>query len=113
MLNDYFEPFALLESREIPDGQGGTTRRYRDVAHFGAALCRTASQETSVSGRMVLRHEPVLLHDAAIDLTPGDRLRREKDGSLWRVRTPSADLRAPAPSSLPFAQVTLERLPTA
>lgn len=110
MLRDYFEPFTLLERQAEPDGLGGERVSLGYVTHFLGGLTHVAGEEASVGGRMTLRAEPVLLHETDVTLVPGDCVRRERDGSLWRVAGQSADMRAPAFSGLDFAQVNVERL---
>ena len=110
MLRDYFEPFALLERQHTPDGLGGEKAAWGYVTHFMGGLTHVAGSEVSVGGRMTLQQEPVLLHDTDVTLVPGDCVRRERDGSLWRVADRSEAMRTPAFSGLDFAQVTVERL---
>ena len=63
-----------------------------------------------MAGQITLRSDPVLLHEYDVTLAPGDHVRREKDGALYRVAGRSDDMRTPAFSGLSFAQVPVERL---
>ncbi|MBQ8202220.1 MAG: hypothetical protein IJZ74_10710 [Clostridia bacterium] len=110
MLTDYFEPFALLERISEPDGLGGQRFSFRYVMDFRGGLSYTAGQEISVGGRAVLRSDPVLLHEFDVTLAPGDYVRRERDGAVYRVTGCTEDMRSPAFSGLQFAQVPLERM---
>ena len=55
----------------------------------------------------------MLLHDWEVTLMQGDRVRRARDGAVYRVTGLSGDMRAPDLSGLAFAQVPVERLVTA
>lgn len=110
MLTDYFEPFALLEKHAEPDGLGGERVAWQYLTTFQGGLTHTSGEEISVGGRLTLRTDPVLLHELDVTLLPGDHVRRERDGSLWRVTGRSGDMRTPAFSGLQFAQVPVERL---
>lgn len=108
MLTDYFEAFTLLERISSPDGVGGECVRLEPVTDFRGALTRTCGEEIVRGGRAVLRMTPVLLHETDVTLVPDDWVRRERDGSLWRVRGASDGMRTPAFSGLQFAQVPVE-----
>ena len=51
----------------------------------------------------------MLLHEFDVTLAPGDHIRREKDGAVYRVTDRSDNMRAPAYSGLRFCQVNVER----
>lgn len=112
MLTDHFERFMRLERRSIPDKLCGEEVSWQPVGHFLGALTHHSGQEISAGSRAVLRLTPVLLHESGVALHPGDRIRRERDGSLWRVTGHSDDMRAPAFSGLAFAQVPVEGVVT-
>lgn len=110
MLRDYFEPFTLLEKRSEPDQLGSGQAAFADVTCFQGGLTQEAGSEVSVGGRMTLKCTPMLLHDLDVTLVPGDYVRRERDGTLWRIAGRTADMRTPAYAGLAFAQVPVERL---
>ena len=110
MIQDHFERFTLLERRAVPDGLGGEEVSLHPVMRFQGALTHTCGEELSVGGRAMLRSTPVLLHEFDVTLRSGDCVRRERDGSLWRVTGRSGDMRTPAFSGLAFAQVPVEGL---
>lgn len=110
MLTDYFEPFMLLERCADADGLGGEHIAYQPITDFMGALTHTCGEEIPVGGRATVRQQPVLLHETDVTLVGGDFVRRERDGSLWRVAGQSDGMRTPAFSGLQFAQATVERL---
>lgn len=109
MLTDYFESFTLLEERRVPDGCGGVTKTVVPAAAFRGALTHQAGEKRDAHGRMMLSETPMLLHDLEVTLRPGDPVRRDRDGSVWRVCGLSGDMRTPAFSGLAFAQAPVER----
>lgn len=112
MLNDYFEPFALLACTTTGDNAGGHLESWHTSLDFRGALTHEAGEEVSMGGRLTLRCTPQLLHEFDVTLSPGDRVQRLRDGTLWRVTGQSGDMRSPAFSGLQFAQVPVERLVT-
>lgn len=110
MLTDYFEPFTLMERCAESDGMGGETVRWNPVGCFRGGLTHTCGEEISVGGRATLRHAPMLLHEMDVTLLPGDHVRRERDGAVFRVNGSSDGMRSPAFSGLQFAQAPVERL---
>lgn len=109
MCTRWFEPFMLLEAAHVPDGLGGSGMTLTEVTPFRGALTHTASDAETAAGQLVLKHQPVLLHEFDVTLAPGDYVRRERDGAVWRVTGSSGDMRTPAFSGLQFAQVPVER----
>lgn len=113
MLTDYFEPFALMERTQNPDGLGGTDATWHDSLIFTGGVTFVPGGETNVAGLRALRTIPVLAHDYDVTLCQGDTVRRLSDGAVYRVAGQSSDMRTPAFADLRFAQVPVERVVTA
>ena len=109
MIEKWFEPFILLEKQATPDLVGGESVSYLPVLTFQGALSYTTGSETNAAGRFILNESPVLLHEFDVTLSPGDHVRREKTGDVYRVVGSSDALCAPAFSGLHFAQVNVEK----
>ena len=110
MIEKWFEAFTLLEKHTVPDGCGGETTQYTPDVPFLGALTLVTGEEFSMAGQPVLKEDPVLLHELEVTLVRGDRVRRDKDGAIYRVGGASGSMCAPAWSGLQFAQVPVERL---
>lgn len=108
MIERWFEAFTLLEQSSLPDGLGGIRASFAPGLAFQGVLTLTTGEETELAGQVVLQEKPVLLYEFDVTLAPGDHVRREKDGAVYRVTGRS--LRAPAFSSLRFCQAPVERL---
>lgn len=109
MLDRWFEDFTLLEAAHTPDGLGASPLTLSDAVPFRGVLTHTAAEEQNAAGQLVLKRQPILLHEFDVTLSPGDYVRRERDGAVWRVAGRSDDMRTPAFSGLQFAQVPVER----
>ena len=110
MLTDYFEPFALLERTQAPDGLGGTTAKWRDSLVFEGGVTFVPGAETTVAGLNALLTIPVLAQDYDVTLRQDDLVRRLSDGAVFRVAGCSADMVTPACADLRFAQVPVEKV---
>ena len=112
MLRDYCETFTRMTAMKDPDGLGVPALRYTAGEAFSAALCSAPGLPDSPAGLTAARHAPVLLHPREMTRLPGDVVRRDRDGTLYRVLDCSDFMRTPSGARTPFAQVTLERLVT-
>lgn len=110
MIERWFEPFSLLEKASVQDGMGGEHVSYNPVMDFQGVLTLYAEKEADMAGQTLSAQTMMLLHDFDVTLSPGEYVRREKDGTVYRVLGCSADRRAPAFSGLHFAQVKVERV---
>lgn len=110
MIERWFEAFTLLERKSTPDDLGGEIVAYDEVTPFQGVVTFTAGDSLTRGGQAALREEPVLLHEYDVTLSPGDYVRREKDGAVYRVASRTDSMRAPAFSGLRFAQVNVERV---
>lgn len=109
MIARWFETFTLLEKASVQDGFGGEHVAYSPVMRFQGVLSLTAGEEIDLAGQRVATETLVLLHEFDVTLSPGEHIRRESDGTVYRVTGRSGDRRAPAFSGLRFAQVNVER----
>lgn len=107
MIEKWFEPFTLLKRACVNDGLGARPAVNLEDIAFRGALSLTTAEEITAGGRAVLADKPTLLYDPDVTLTHGDRVRRDKDGSVYRVCAGS--LHAPAWSGLRFSQVQVEK----
>lgn len=110
MLADYLTPFALLARDAAPDGLGGTEVALQESLIFQGGVTFVPGGEVTVAGLSALRTVPVLVHDYDVTLRPGDVVRRQSDGAVYRVAGHSRDMRTPATADLRFAQVPVEIL---
>lgn len=110
MIEKWFEPFMLLEKHSEPNGLGGEHLSFTDDTPFSGVLTWQSDVPVTAAERIALEESPALLHEFDVTLTPGDHVRREKDGAVYKVISRSGSLRAPAFSGLRFCQVAVERV---
>ena len=107
MIEKWFEAFTLLERAYSDDGLGARPPVNITDISFQGVLSFTAADEITAGGRAILQDKPTLLYDPDVTLLHGDRVRRDKDGSVYRVC--AGTLSAPAYSGLRFSQVKVEK----
>lgn len=107
MIEKWFEAFTLLKRAYSDDGLGARPPMNITDTPFQGALSFTAADEITAGGRAILQDKPTLLYDPDVTLRHGDRIRRDKDGSVYRVC--AGTLSAPAYSGLRFSQVKVEK----
>ena len=112
MIEKWFEPFILVERVSSPDGMGGECVTWQELLSFQGVMTFTPEDEITAAGQRMAAAQTVLLHEFDITLSPGDHVRRVKDGALFRIAGRADSMRAPAFSGLHFAQVTAERVVT-
>lgn len=110
MIEKWFEPFMLLEKQSQPDNLGGERITFTDAVPFSGVLTWTGDVPISAAQRTALEEAPALLHEFDVTLSPGDHVRREKDGAVYKVVSRSGSLRTPHFSGLRFCQVAVERV---
>ena len=110
MIEKWFEPFMLLDKHSQPDSLGGERITFSDDVPFSGVLTWAGETPGSAAERLALQEAPALLHEFDVTLSPGDHVRREKDGAVYKVLSRSGSLRAPSFSGLRFCQVPVERV---
>jgi hypothetical protein len=113
MLSDCFEDFVRLLRVRRPDGLGGIAVSWENGATVRAGLFQSGGTSVSLAEAPAYLARCTVLHDRALELHTGDRLRRVRDGAIFRVLGNSADHRAPDHAALSLAQVPAERLVSA
>lgn len=110
MIEKWFEPFMLLEKHPEPDDLGGERITFADDVPFSGVLTWTSDIPITSAERIAVEEAPALLHEFDVTLAPGDRIRREKDGAVYKVLSRSESMRTPPFSGLHFCQVAVERV---
>lgn len=113
MLQDYFEPFVLLERSQSPDDLGGMAVTWKESTPFCGGITQVVGKEIDPAGLLALKTIPMLLHEWDISLVQDDRIRRLSDGAEFRIIGQSSDMRTPPLCGTAYCQVPVERLVTA
>lgn len=110
MLSDFAEAFTLLAADAFSDPEGGILMQTTAPERFSAAITDMLGSKDEQAGQLFPHTTPCLLHPLSITLRPGDFIRREKTGALYRVLTFSQEMETPACATFSFAQTLLERV---
>ncbi len=110
MLSDFEEAFTRLVAEPFSDPEGGLLMQEQAPERFQAAITDMLGQQREQAGQLFPRTTPCLLHSVSLHLHPGEYLRREKTGTLYRVQTSSQEMETPACATFSFAQTLLERM---
>lgn len=108
MLSDFFEDFILQNWSSKPDGFGGIVWETTDGVVFRAGISTNQSTEAQIAYKSGLKTIYTIVHPATLALEQGDRVRRMKDGQLYRITSNSADMSTPAVAQEQYRQVTAE-----
>lgn len=108
MLTDYFEPFVMQEWKSSPDGFGGLTWELSDGAEFMAGITANSSNEAQIAMQNGMKTIYTIVHPITLTLDKDDRVKRKKDGRLYRITSNSADMTTPGVAQVQYSQVTAE-----
>ncbi len=107
-LTDFFVPCVLLDKRTQPDGYGGITTVYTDGAAIKCGITTDNSTEAQIAYKSGLKTIYTIVFDKRIALSLNDRVKRVKDGKVFRVTSDSSDMQTPDVSAMQYAQVSAE-----
>lgn len=108
MLSDFFEDFILQNWSSKPDGFGGVVWELSDGAPFRAGIATNQSNEAQVAYQNGLKTIYTIVHRPTLVLEQDDRVKRVKDGRIYRIITNSTDMTTPAIAQEQFSQVQAE-----
>ena len=108
LLTQAMEDVVMLETRRVPDGEGGFTTDLVDGVKFKAAI----NFDSSMEARTAEKAGVTSLYTVTVPLNCGleyhDVFRRRRDGRVFRVTSDGDDKITPQSASCQFAQVTAE-----
>ena len=107
-LEDFFEDFIIQSVQYITTGFGTFEPTYTDGAPFRAGISTNSTSEAQIAERSGMRTIYTIVHLPAIALHKDDRVRRVKDGRMYRITSDSADMSTPPGASVQYSQVTAE-----
>ena len=107
-LSDFFEDFIMQNWSSKPDGNGGIVWEISDGAPFRAGISTKNSTEAQIAYKNGLKTIYTIVHPKTLSLSQDDRVKRVKDGRLYRSPSNSADMSTPAIAGVQYAQVTAE-----
>ncbi len=108
MLSDFFEDFTLQDWHSEPDGFGGVIWTLTDGAPFRAGISTNSSNEAQIAQQNGMKAIYTIVHPVTLKLEQDDRVKRAKDGRIYRITTNSSDMTTPGVAQAQYAQVTAE-----
>lgn len=107
LITDWQEKCTIIESKKVPDGEGGWTTGWTDGAEFMAAIVLDTSTQAVIAERQGMNKIYRVTTPKNAILGFHDVFRRESDGQIFRVTSDGKDVQTPAESEItPFSQVT-------
>lgn len=107
-IEDFFEDFVIQSVTYVSTGFGTFEPQYTDGAAFRAGISTASSTEARIAERNGMKTIYNIAHLPAITLHRDDRVRRMKDGRVYRITSDSADMTTPERASIQYAIVTAE-----
>lgn len=107
-LDDFFEPFIMQDWSSAPDGLGGLTWTLTDGASFLAGISTDSSTEAKIAEKNGMKKIYTIVTPQTVVLEQNDRVKRVRDGKLYRITSDSADMTTPVVSGMKFSQVSAE-----
>lgn len=108
MLEDFFEDFRMMDKTSVPDGLGGVSPAYRDGAAFKAGISTNSSNEAQIAGKTGVKAIFTIVTRKTVTLNQSDRVKREKDGRVYRITSSAQDMATPVKALNQYQQVTAE-----
>lgn len=108
MLSDYFEDFVVMTKIKVPDDFDGLRDEYVEGASFRAGISTNSSTEAQIAQQNGMKAIYTIVHPITMTLEQNDRVKRVKDGRVYRITSNSADMTTPAVAQVQYSQVTAE-----
>lgn len=108
LLDEYFEPFAMIDRTTVEDGYGGYISTYTEGAKFQAAATFNNSTDARIAAVQGAVDRYKITTRKAINLQYHDVIKRLSDNKIFRVTTDGDDVKTPPSASLNMRQVDAE-----
>lgn len=109
LINEQLESCTMLESRKIPDGEGGWQVYWEDGMSFDAAITHNSTIEARVAESEGMASTFTVWTQKSMPLGFHDVFRRERDGQVFRVTSEGEDERTPERATFQLSHVSAER----
>lgn len=107
-LEDFFCACVMLDKRTAPDGFGGVVETWEEGAGIRLGITRNSSTEAQIAYQNGTKELFTLVMLPVLSLSPGDRVKRLKDGKVFRVTSDSRDMTTPEVAQVQFRQCDAE-----
>lgn len=109
LIEQWWEKCTIIESKKVPDGEGGFMTTWTDGVPFMAAIVLDTSTQAVIAERQGMAKIYRVTTPKNATLGFHDVFLRESDGQVFRVTSDGKDVQTPAESEItPFSQVSAE-----
>lgn len=110
LIEDFYEDFTLITPVIVPDGEGGSTTTWHEVAKFFATAVKDTSPEMRAAERAGSKPEYTLTisEHTPVNIAYHDVFKRDSDCAVFRAISSSADSKPPKRATFNFSQVRCE-----
>ena len=109
LLTEAYEKLTVLNKTLQPDGYGGVITTYTDGPTIEGALILDSSAEQTIAQALGTSQAYTLTVRKDIELDYHTVIRRESDGSVFRLTSNTDDKKTPESATLNMRQYTAER----
>lgn len=106
----FLEPCRWMRPTRTPDGYGGHTLTWTEGETLSAAVGDVHETLVTFGGGRAVKQQATVYLSREAAFAPGDVIRREGDGTLFRLLGYGVD--APGEGELPLQKVPAERMMT-
>lgn len=110
LIDEFMEPFMLLDKKREPDGYGGFVENWSDSGTFDGAMVLDTSIEARSAAANGLSSIYTLTTKRGVVLKYDDRIRRISDNKMFRVTSDGSEKKSPVSANIDVRQVTCEVL---
>lgn len=109
LFEDFFEDCTLLDKTSESDGQGGFVYKWVDGAKFRAAVTKNNTLDAKVAEKSGVTEIYTITVAKGTPLQYHDIVRRDSDGSVFRVTSNIKDSETPKRASFQIGTVSAEK----
>lgn len=100
LIEQWQEKCTIIESKKVPDGEGGWTTGWTDGASFMAAVVLDTSTQAVIAERQGMAKIYRVTTPKNAILSFHDVFRRESDGQIFRATSDGKDVQTPKTSDI-------------
>lgn len=105
LFEQQMESCHIVDKTTVPDGRGGVETVYVEGAPIDVAFSFNDSVSVVIANQEKVTDMYTLVTKKSVVLLAGDIIKRDKDGSIFKIETNSTDSTPPEISSLNMRQV--------
>lgn len=109
LVDSMMESCTMLDAATVADGQGGFSKTWVEGAKFQAAFTKASSIEAKIAEKQGVTELYTITVRKGTALEYHDIIRRDSDGTTYRVTSNIKDSESPKVSTLNMGTVSAER----